>query len=47
LLRSTEAQVANGLNKLSYDAVGIVDGYYVLTVTTSKGSYSRTVRVAN
>ncbi len=46
VLRKTAVNVANGLNKLSYDAVGIVDGYYVLTVTTSKGTFSRTVRIA-
>jgi hypothetical protein len=47
VLRSTEAQAVSGPTKLSYDVTDMVDGYYVLTVTTSKGSYSRTVRVAN
>ncbi len=47
MLRSTEAQVVSGPNKLSYDVADMVDGYYVLTLNTSKGSYSRTVRVAN
>jgi hypothetical protein len=47
VLRSTEAQVVSGPNKLSYDVADMVDGYYVLTLNTSKGSYSRTVRVAH
>lgn len=47
VLRRTGVKVANGLNKLTYDATEIVDGYYVLTLTAPKGSFSRTVRIAH
>lgn len=46
-LRRTTVNVANGLNRLTYDAPDMVAGYYVLTLTTSQRTFSRTVRIAH
>jgi hypothetical protein len=45
VLRRTNAKVVNGSNTINYDAVDIVNGYYVLTLNTENGSFSKTVRI--
>jgi hypothetical protein len=45
VLNRMEAKLINGMNKLSYDASAVANGYYTLSITTSQGTTSKTVHI--
>ncbi len=45
VLKRMEAKLIGGMNKLSYDASAVANGYYTLSITTSQGTTSKTVRI--